>query len=128
MVDIPFIYVRPLQCSKKKTEWFTMSFGHFAKSQRVLAFCVQVWVVGIWPNFVFLRPQLMPRIVVDSGTGLQLRELKLRRGAKGRVEDLGAICFWPIRTDSVHLYTYLFCCGTGAFAVGVILVLWLLLW
>ena len=70
----------------------------------------------------------MPRIVVDSGTGLQLRELKLRRGAKGRVEDLGAICFWPIKTDSVHLYTYLFCCGTGAFAVGVILVLWLLLW
>ena len=57
MVDIPFIYVRPLQCLKK-TEWFTMSFGHFAKSQRVLAFCVQVWVVGIWPkkNFVFSPP------------------------------------------------------------------------
>ena len=125
MVDIPFKYVCPLQCLKKN-KWFTMSFGHFAKSQRVLAFCVQVWVVGIWPkNFVFL---LMPRIVVDSGTGLQLRELKLRRGAKGRVEDFGAICFWPIKTDSIHLYTYLFCCGTGAFTVGVILVLWILLW
>ena len=44
-------------CSvKKRTEWFTMSFGHLAKSQRVLAFCVQVWVVGIWPNLFFSPP------------------------------------------------------------------------
>ena len=104
-----------------------MSFGHLAKSQRVLAFCVQVWVVGIWPNLFFSRI-LMPRIVIDTDTGLQVRELKRRRGAKGRAEDLGAICFWPVKTDSIHLYTYLFCCGTGAFAVGAIFVLWLLLW
>ena len=70
----------------------------------------------------------MPRIVIDTDTGLQVRELKRRRGAKGRAEDLGAICFWPVKTDSIHLYTYLFCCGTGAFAVRAIFVLWLLLW
>ena len=102
------------------------------KSERLqVSMCLpKVLSLGGWhlAKFCFSRPHLMPRIVVDSGTGLQLRELKLRRGAKGRVEDLGAICFWPIKTDSVHLYTYLFCCGTGAFAVGVILVLWLLLW
>ena len=40
-------------CSVKKKKWFTMSFGHFAKSQRLLAFCVQVWVVGIWPKILF---------------------------------------------------------------------------
>ena len=127
MVDIPFIYVRPLQCFKKKQNGSRCHLDILLNPNVCWHFVFKFGWLAFGQNFVFLCPQLMPRIVVDSGTGLQLRELKLRRGAKGRVEDLGAICFWPIKTDSVHLYTYLFCCGTGAFTVGVILVLWLLL-
>ena len=94
-----------------------MSFGHLAKSQRVLAFCVQVWVVGIWPNLFFSRI-LMPRIVIDTDTGLQVRELKRRRGAKGRAEDLGAICFWPVKTDSIHLYNLFILLWNRCFCSG----------
>ena len=50
-------------CSVKKK---TMSFGHFAKSQRVLAFCVQVWVVGIWPKILFSPPLIPPFLVFVS--------------------------------------------------------------
>ena len=66
----------------------------------------------------------MPRTLVDTATGLEIRNRK--SGARGRASSFGAVQSWPEPQQSFHLSNI--CIWSLGTISGIAFTLWLLVW